>query len=70
MGHTVQIAYVDVGYTVEKAEEAAGGKGIRLEVVKLPKTLAGLHFVAFSMLMAARFVQLGLILNPPSCGCS
>jgi transposase len=99
-GHNVQVAYVDAGYTGEKAEEAAEGKGIRLEVVKLPdakrefvllprrwvversfawaarfrrlardyerlpETLAGLHFVAFAMLMAARFVQLALALKP------
>lgn len=37
---------------------------------RLPETLAGLHFVAFAILMAARFVQLALFLNPPSCGCS
>jgi transposase len=35
-GHNVQIAYVDAGYTGEKAAEAAEGEGIRLEVVKLP----------------------------------
>jgi len=37
---------------------------------RLPETLAGLHFVAFAMLMAARFVQLALFLNSPACGCS
>lgn len=37
---------------------------------RLPETLAGLHFVAFAMLMAARFVQLAHFLNPPGCGCS
>lgn len=37
---------------------------------RLPETLAGLHFVAFAMLMAARFVQLALFLNPLGCGCS
>jgi transposase len=37
---------------------------------RLPETLAGLHFVAFAILMAARFVQLAHFLNPPGCGCS
>jgi hypothetical protein len=37
---------------------------------RLPETLAGLHFVAFAILMVARFVQLVQFLNPPGCGCS
>jgi transposase len=37
---------------------------------RLPETLAGLHFVAFAMLLAARFVQLVQLLNPSACGCS
>jgi transposase len=37
---------------------------------RLPETLAGLHFVAFAMLLAARFVQLAQFLNPYGCGCS
>ena len=37
---------------------------------RLPETLAGLHFVAFAMLLAARFVQLAQFLNPHACGCS
>jgi transposase len=40
-GHNVQIAYVDAGYTGEKAAEAAAEKGIRLEVVKLPGAKRG-----------------------------
>jgi transposase len=86
-GETVEIAYVDQGYTGESAADAAEEHGIRLEVVKLqtakrgfvllprrwviersfgwvsrfrrlardyerlPETLAGLHFVAFVILM-------------------
>jgi len=86
-GETVEIAYVDQGYTGENAADAAEGHGIRLEVIKLPtakrgfvllprrwviersfgwvsrfrrlardyerlpETLAGLHFVAFVILM-------------------
>ncbi len=37
---------------------------------RLPETLAGLHFVAFAMLMAAHLVQLAHFLNPHGCGCS
>ena len=86
-GETVEIAYVDQGYTGESAADAAEEHGIRLEVVKLPtakrgfvllprrwviersfgwvsrfrrlardyerlpETVAGLHFVAFVILM-------------------
>jgi transposase len=93
-GKSVQLAFVDQGYTGEAAAEAAIAEGIQLEVVKLPEakkgfvllprrwvversfgwmarfrrlardyerlpeTLKGLHFLAFAMLMAHRFVQL------------
>jgi len=91
-GESVEVAFVDQGYTGEQAAADAGAQGIRLEVVKLPtakrgfvllprrwvversfawmarfrrlardyerlaETLAGLHFVAFAMLMAHRFI--------------
>lgn len=91
-GDAVEVAFVDQGYTGDKAAAAAAEQGIHLEVVKLPTakrgfillprrwvversfawmarfrrlardyerldtTLAGLHFVAFAMLMAHRFV--------------
>lgn len=91
-GDSVEIAFVDQGYTGDKAAAAADEHGIRLEVVKLPtakrgfvllprrwvversfgwmtrfrrlvrdyerlaETLAGLHFVAFAMMLAHRFV--------------
>jgi len=91
-GGTVEVAFVDQGYTGDKPAADAQAHGIRLEVVKLPtakhgfvllprrwvversfawmarfrrltrdyerlsETLAGLHFVAFAMLMAHRFV--------------
>jgi transposase len=91
-GNTVEIAFVDQGYTGDKPAADAEAHGIRLEVVKLPtakhgfvllprrwvversfawmarfrrlvrdyerlaETLVGLHFVAFAMLMAHRFV--------------
>ncbi len=91
-GDSVEVAFVDQGYTGDEAAAAAEQHGIRLEVVKLPtakrgfvllprrwvversfawmarfrrlvrdyerlaETLAGLHFVAFAILMAHRFV--------------
>lgn len=40
-GQNVELAYVDQGYTGEKAGEAACAQGIRLEVVKLPEAKRG-----------------------------
>jgi transposase len=93
-GETVEVAFVDMGYTGEKAAAQAGAHGMRLEVVKmaearkgfvllprrwvgersfgwvarfrrlardyerLPETLAGLHFLAFAVLMLKRFADL------------
>ena len=93
-GETVEIAYVDQGYTGENAADAAGKHGIKLEVVKLPtakrgfvllprrlvversfgwmsrfrrlardyerlpETLAGLHYVAFVILMLKNVVEI------------
>jgi transposase len=92
-GQSVELAYVDQGYTGEQAAQDAAAHGIRLEVVKLPEakkgfvllprrwvversfawatrfrrlardyerlpeTLAGLHFLAFAILMLHRFVD-------------
>jgi len=92
-GESVEIAFVDQGYTGKEAAEEAQAYGIRLEVVKLseakkgfvllprrwvversfgwaarfrrlardyerlPETLAGLHFLAFAVLMLKRFVE-------------
>ena len=86
-GETVEVAFVDQGYTGENAADAAEEHGIKLEVVKLPtakrgfvllprrwvversfgwmsrfrrlardyerlpETLAGLHILAFAILM-------------------
>jgi transposase len=91
-GESVEVAFVDQGYTGEQPADAAQAQGIRLEVVKLPtakrgfvllprrwvversfawmarfrrlardyerlpETLAGLHYLAFAMLLAHRFV--------------
>lgn len=93
-GDTVELAYVDQGYTGEQPAADAAAHGIHLEVVKhteakrgfvllprrwvverdfawaarfrrlardyerLPETLAGLHFLAFAILMLARFAAL------------
>jgi transposase len=93
-GETVEVAFVDQGYTGETAAQEAEAHGIRLEVVKLPEakkgfvllprrwvgersfgwaarfrrlardyerlleTLAGLHFLAFAILMLKRFIEL------------
>jgi transposase len=92
-GNSVEVAFVDQGYTGDAAAADAEKHGIRLEVVKLPtakhgfvllprrwvversfawmarfrrlardyerlsETLAGLHFVAFAILMAKRFIE-------------
>src|SRR5262245_46113605 len=92
-GQTVELAYVDQGYTGEQPAQDAATHGIHLEVVKLPEakkgfvllprrwvversfawaarfrrlardyerlpeTLAGLHFLAFAILMLQRFVK-------------
>jgi transposase len=92
-GQTVEVVFVDQGYTGDAAAQQAAQQGIQLEVVKLPSvkqgfvllprrwvversfgwmarfrrlardyerlpdTLKGLHFLAFAMLMAQRFVQ-------------
>ena len=95
-GESVELAFVDQGYTGESAAEQAQAHGIRLEVVKLdeakrgfvllprrwvversfawaarfrrlardyerlPETLAGLHYLAFVILMLKRVVEVAL----------
>jgi transposase len=92
-GESVEVAFVDQGYTGQQAEQDAAAHGIRLEVVKLPQvrrgfvllprrwvversfawvarfrrlardyerlpqTLAGLHYLAFAMLLVKRVVE-------------
>lgn len=92
-GDTIELAYVDQGYTGDNAAQAAEKHGVRLEVVKhteakrgfvllprrwvversfawaarfrrlardyerLGKTLAGLHYLAFAILMLANLVR-------------
>lgn len=98
-GDSVEVAFVDEGYTGAKAAQAAEGEGIRLEVIKLPEvkkgfvllprrwvversfgwaarfrrlvrdyerlpeTLAGLHFLAFAIVMLKRVVETMLIVH-------
>ena len=93
-GGSVELAYVDQGYTGDEPARAAEAHGMRLEVVKLPEakkgfvllprrwvversfgwlarfrrlardyerlpeTLAGLHVLAYVMLMLPRFIHL------------
>jgi transposase len=93
-GDTVEVAFVDQGYSGQQAQDDAAQQGIRLEVVKLPdaklgfvllprrwvversfgwlarfrrlardyerlpETLAGLHYLAFAILLASRFIAL------------
>ena len=93
-GQSVEVAFVDQGYTGDQPLEAAAKQGIRLEVIKLPQakmgfvllprrwvverdfawmarfrrlardyerlpqTLAGLHFLAFAILMLHRCIHL------------
>jgi transposase len=93
---SVELAFVDAGYTGDNPANDAAEAGMRLEVIKLPEakrgfvllprrwvversfgwlarfrrlardyerlpeTLAGLHFVAFAMLLLSRFVHLAL----------
>ena len=45
-GESVELAYVDQGYTGEEASEAAKAKGIRLEVVKHPGAKKGFVLLA------------------------
>ena len=40
-GHSVQLVWVDQGYTADKAEEAAQESGIELHVVKLEEANKG-----------------------------
>jgi transposase len=91
---SVEVAFVDQGYTGDQPAQAAQGQGMQLEVVKLPEakkgfvllprrwvversfgwaarfrrlardyerlpeTLAGLHYLAFAILMLKNFVSL------------
>ena len=100
-GESVEIAYVDQGYTGDRPAEAAAAHGIKLEVVglpeakrgfvllprrwvaersfawmarcrrlardyeRLPETLAGLHLVAFAILLLRRAGDFALVHTDP-----
>jgi transposase len=49
---------------------AARFRRLARDYERLPETLAGLHFIVFAIVMAARFVQLVHFFKPPGCGCS
>jgi transposase len=63
-GDSVEVAYVDQGYTGEAPATAAAEQGVRLEVVKLPRTKRGFVLlpkrwvVERSFAWAARFRRL------------
>lgn len=52
---TVEVAFVDQGYTGEAAAEAAAEHGIRLEVVKLPETKRGFVLLSRRWLVERSF---------------
>lgn len=57
-GESVSLAYVDQGYTGEKAEAAAAGHGIRLEVVKLADARRGFALLPRRWVVERSFVAL------------
>jgi transposase len=63
-GQSVELAYVDQGYTGERAAEAARAHGIELAVVKLPEAKRGFMLlprrwvVERSLAWATRFRRL------------
>jgi transposase len=63
-GQSVELAFVDQGYTGENAAESAASHGVRLEVVKLPRAKRGFVLlprrwvVERSFAWAARFRRL------------
>jgi transposase len=62
-GETVEIAYVDQGYTGEKAADAAEEHGTKLEVVKLTGGKKRLCAVAAAMGDRSKF-RLGVAIPP------
>jgi len=63
-GDTVDIAYVDQGYTGERAAKAAATHGIALEVIKLPEAKRGF------VLLPRRWVSNGHSPGQPGSGAS
>jgi transposase len=63
-GETVSLAYVDQGYTGDKAAEAAAAEGITLEVVKLPETKRGFVLLPRRWIVERPFAWATV---PPTC---
>ena len=63
-GNTVELAFVDQGYTGEDPAEAAEAHGIELEVVSLPEAKTGLRAAA-PALGGRALVRLGEPVPPP-----
>ncbi len=54
-GDSVDLAYVDQGYTGERAAKAAADHGIALEVVKLPEAKRGFVLLPAQMVVERAF---------------
>ncbi len=63
-GDSVNLAYVDQGYTGERAAKAAADHGIALEVVKLPEAKRGFVLLPRRWVVGAR-LRLDGALPPP-----
>ena len=61
-GQSVQVAYVDQGYTGEEPAQAAAENGIALEVVKLPRAKRG--FVPAPQMGGGKVFRLGGTFSP------
>jgi len=64
-GESVAVAFVDQGYTGERAEGAAAEHGIRLEVVRLPEAKRGFVLLPRRWVAAARTMLPGGVLARP-----
>jgi transposase len=58
-GHTVQIAWVDQGYTGNEPAQAAQAHGIQLEVVKLPQAKRGFVLLPRRWVVERSFAWVG-----------
>ena len=57
-GRSVELAYVDQGYTGEKPAKAAGEHGIKLEVVRLPEAKRGFVLLPRRWVVEIVFTQM------------
>lgn len=58
-GETVEVAFVDQGYTGEQAEQDAQEHGIRLEVIKLPEARKGFVLLPRRWVVERSFAWMG-----------